>query len=254
MKRGDSKAMQMYEAITSIPKLSTFGSLGAWKPCLLFFGINFGRVRLTCAWIYRRLLWKFSTPDLEMSKAMRFSRDFELTCNRFSGRPKLKTLPLTHFEYQTQKSEMRALCRRPDWRELNDLCNCRALSAAACFFHNLVLAKTQHSVPGNGLQRRCNSQSGWRPRRTYRGSWNQSGSLKHTYYIWHKRLYGMSASQRGFFLFCFPDDTLWTFPSSISMLIPQGTGKSILWLGIVTAQCNTTANSSRQDRNEEVPI
>lgn len=156
MKRGDSKAMQMYEAITSIPKLSTFGSLvGPENHVFCFLGLTLGGgVRLTCAWIYRRLLLKFSTPDLEMSKSMRFSRDSELTRNRFSGRPKLKTSPLTHFEYQTQKSNMRALRRQPDWRELNKLCNCRDPSAAACLFHNLVLAKNAALGSGQRLAKK----------------------------------------------------------------------------------------------------
>lgn len=43
MKRGDSKAMQMYEAITSIPKLSTFGSLvGPENHVFCFLGLTLG--------------------------------------------------------------------------------------------------------------------------------------------------------------------------------------------------------------------
>lgn len=78
---------------------------------------------------------------------------------------------------------------------------------------------------------------GWWPnfssvwKRTYRRGWNRSWSLKHTYYV----------TQTGYICISVfvPCDV--SSPPSMSMLVPLGTGKSILWLGIISAQCDTTA-------------
>lgn len=54
--------------------------------------------------------------------------------------------------------------------------------------------------------------------------WNKSCSLKQT------------TGDTNMCIFC--------FPASTRMLVPLGTGKSILWLGIISAQCNTTAKAA----------
>lgn len=66
---------------------------------------------------------------------------------------------------------------------------------------------------------------------TYRQSWNKSWSLKHTYYA-IQTLHICIAVYVPFDVNC---------PPSMRMLVPLGTGKSILWLGIISAQYNTTA-------------
>lgn len=43
------------------------------------------------------------------------------------------------------------------------------------------------------------------------------------------------------------------FPAHITMLVPLGTGKSILWLGIISAQCNTTAITADKKGIERSP-
>lgn len=66
------------------------------------------------------------------------------------------------------------------------------------------------------------------------GAENESGSPKHTYYNVTQTGHVCESAQ-----FCTMSRE--PFPSRSSMLVPLGTGKSILWLGIISAQCNTTA-------------
>lgn len=47
--------------------------------------------------------------------------------------------------------------------------------------------------------------------------------------------------------------TYLTYPACIIMLVPLGTGKSILWLGIISAQCNTTAITADKEGIERFP-
>lgn len=67
---------------------------------------------------------------------------------------------------------------------------------------------------------------------TYRRRWNRSGSFKYTYY----------STQTGYICSAvYKYHVMRALPFGVNMLVPLGTGKSILWLGIISAQYNTTA-------------
>lgn len=239
--------MQMYQASVNLWKL------GAWKPCLLFLGSFAAEIAPTRTGMYRWLLLEFSSSDLVMRKSAQIYQRFELTSNRFSGRPNVKTLSPDKWTYQTPNWKWER-CAVSHTGANQTLFALQRPSAALCFFSIRV---GKHSTRFQAMARKEGAIHTWAGGQggltvadeTRASHWNILTTRDTNVCIVRLRI-----SVLLFIFVLLPPTICWTFPSSISMLVPLGTGKSILWLGIITAQCNTTANSSRQDRNEQVPI